>query len=342
MQAVLIKDLFQFFACLAVQFGIRIFYGIKQEGKGHNVKSRIKGRVNQVAVHGNLYRISIDQCLDTFGLVSVGQLICGIYVDFDLAAGCFFDQFSELPAAFCPGTGFCRGAGEVPSLLRPVEIASVFYIICACRRSIFLCKDFDQVFCIIISLAFQLVLIPRIHTVYRLFKGIDVHIFVFCDLDTVLVLPAVHDLIVTGTVDRTFVIDGFLSGLIDNFLLFRSQIVIDISVNAEEQAVINRIPHRAVRLYFLYAGCVDSRQRILLAFYGFLLQGGVGLGPVHVGRIGAPAFVALHQQVTSCDTDFQVFHVIDSFDFLLAVGQLAETVLGDSHTVQAVLIEDCF
>ena len=86
-----------------------------------------------------------------------------------------------------------------------------------------------------------------IYTVYRLFKGIDVHIFVFCDLDTVLVLPAVHDLIVTGTVDRTFVIDGFLSGLIDNFLLFRSQIVIDISVNAEEQAVINRIPHRAVR-----------------------------------------------------------------------------------------------
>ena len=293
-------------------------------------------------MHGNLYRISIDQCLDTLGLVSIGQLVCSVYVDFDLAAGCFFDQFSKLPAAFCPSTGFCRGAGEVPGLLRPVEIASVFYIICACRRSIFLCKDFDQVFCIIISLAFQLVLIPRIHTVYRLFKGIDVHIFVFCDLDTVLVLPAVHNLIVTGTVDGTFVIDGFLSGLIDNFLLLRGQVVIDISVNTEEQAVINCIPHRAVRLYFLYACCIDSRKRILLSFYGFLLQGRVGLGPVHVGGIGAPAFVAFHQQVASCHTDFQVFHIIDGFYFLLAVGQLTETVLSDSHAVQAVLIEDLF
>ena len=293
-------------------------------------------------MHGNLYRISIDQCLDTLGLVSVGQLVCGIYVDFDLAAGCFFNQLTELPAAFCPGTGFCRGAGEVPGLLRPVEIASVFYIIRAYGRSIFLGKGLDQIFGIVITCAFQFLLIPLIHTVYGLFEGIDVHIFVFGDLDTVLVLPAVHDLIVTGTVDRTFVIDGFLSGLIDNFLLFRSQIVIDISVDTEEQAVINCIPHRAVRLYFLYAGCIDCRERIFLALYGFLLQGGVGLRPVHVGRIGAPAFVALHQQVTSCYTDFQVFHVIDSFDFLLAVGQLAETVLGDSHAVQAVLIEDCF
>ena len=104
-----------------------------------------------------------------------------------------------------------------------------------------------------------------------------VHIFVFSDLDTVLVLPAVHNLIITGTVDGTFVVYCFLSGLIDNFLLLRGQIVIDVSVNAEEQAVINCIPHGAVRLYFLYAGCIDSRKRILLAFYGFLLQGGVGL-----------------------------------------------------------------
>ena len=293
-------------------------------------------------MHGNLYRISIDQCLDTLGLVSVGQLVCGIYVDFDLAAGCFFNQLTELPAAFCPGTGFCRGAGEVPGLLRPVEIASVFYIVGACRRCIFLCKGFDQIFGIVITCAFQFLLIPLIHAIYRLFEGIDVHIFVFCDLDTILVLPAVHNLIITGTVDGTFVIDCFLSGLIDNFLLLRGQVVIDISVNTEEQAVINCIPHRAVRLYFLYACCIDSRKRIFLAFYGFLLQGGVGLGPVHVGRIGAPAFVTLHQQVTSCHTDFQVFHIIDGFYFLLAVGQLAETVLGNSHAVQAVLIKDCF
>ena len=293
-------------------------------------------------MHRDLYRVSIDQRLNTFGLVSVGQLVCSVNINFNFAAGRFFHELTELTSALCPGTGFCRGAGEVPGLLRPVEIASVFYIVGACRRCIFLCKGFNQIFGIVIALAFQFVLIPGIYTVYRLFEGVDVHIFVFGDLDTVLVLPAVHNLIVTGTVDGTFVIDGFLSGLIDNFLLLRGQVVIDISVNTEEQAVINCIPHRAVRLYFLYACCIDSRERIFLAFYGFLLQGGVGLGPVHVGRIGAPAFVTLHQQVTSCHTDFQVFHIIDGFYFLLAVGQLAETVLGDSHAVQAVLIEDCF
>ena len=53
-------------------------------------------------------------------------------------------------------------------------------------------------------------------------------------------------------------------------------------IDAEEQAVINRIPHRAVRLYFLYACCIDSRKRIFLAFYGFLLQGRISFGPVHV------------------------------------------------------------
>ena len=106
-------------------------------------------------MHGDLYRVSIHQRLNTFGLVSVGQLVCSVYVDFDLAAGCFFDQFSKLPAAFCPGTGFCRGAGEVPGLLRPVEIASVFYIVGACRRCIFLCKGFNQIFGIVITCGFQ-------------------------------------------------------------------------------------------------------------------------------------------------------------------------------------------
>ena len=118
-------------------------------------------------MHRNLYRVSIDQCLDTFGLVSVGQLVCSVYIDFDLAASCFFDQFSELTAAFCPGTGFSGGAGEVPGLLRPVEIASVFYIVGACRRCIFLCKGFNQIFGIVITCGFQFLLIPRIYTVYR-------------------------------------------------------------------------------------------------------------------------------------------------------------------------------
>ena len=31
-----------------------------------------------------------DQCLDTFGLVAAGQLVCCIYFYFDLAASCLF------------------------------------------------------------------------------------------------------------------------------------------------------------------------------------------------------------------------------------------------------------
>ena len=129
MQAVLIKDLFQFFACLAVQFGIRIFYGIKQERKRYDVKSRVKCRVNQVAVHRNLYRISVHQCLDSLGLVSVGQLVCSVYIDFDLAAGCFFHELAELTSAFCPGTGLGGGAGKVPGLLFPSKVTVISDII---------------------------------------------------------------------------------------------------------------------------------------------------------------------------------------------------------------------
>lgn len=62
----------------------------------------------------------------------------------------------------------------------------------------------------------------------------------------------------------------------------------------------------------------------------------------HVGRISAPAFIAFHQQVASCHTDFQILDIIDRFHFLLAVRQLTETVLRDSHAVQTVLVEDLF
>ena len=41
-------------------------------------------------MHGDLNRISIDQSLDALRLVSVGQLVCRVYVDLDLSAGCFF------------------------------------------------------------------------------------------------------------------------------------------------------------------------------------------------------------------------------------------------------------
>ena len=245
-------------------------------------------------MHRDLYRVAVDQRLNTFGLVSVGQLVCSVNINFDFAAGRFFHELTELASALCPGTGLGGGAGKVPCLLRPVKVASVFYVILRCRRSIFLRKGFNQILGIFIALALQFALIPFIHTVNCLFERINIHILILCDLDTVLILPAVHDLIITGTVDRTLIIHSLLACLIDNLLLFRCQRIVNISVDAEEQAVVNCIPHRAVRLYFLYTGCVDCRKRILLSLNGLLLQRGVCLGPVHVGRVSTPAFVAFH------------------------------------------------
>ena len=100
-------------------------------------------------MHGNLYRISVHQCLNTFGLVSVCQLIGCINIDFDLTAGCLLHQFSEFSSTFCPGTGFCGGTGEVPGLLFPAKITvicdiiigifgttgAVLCIVCTVRRS---------------------------------------------------------------------------------------------------------------------------------------------------------------------------------------------------------------
>ena len=80
-------------------------------------------------MHRNLYRVSVHQCLDTFGLVSVGQLVCGIYVDFNFAAGCFFHELAELTSAFCPGTGLSGGAGKVPGLLFPSKVTVIGNIV---------------------------------------------------------------------------------------------------------------------------------------------------------------------------------------------------------------------
>ena len=80
-------------------------------------------------MHRNLYRVSVHQRLDTFGLVSVGQLVCGIYVDFNFAAGCFFHELAELTSAFCPGTGLSGGAGKVPGLLFPSKVTVIGNIV---------------------------------------------------------------------------------------------------------------------------------------------------------------------------------------------------------------------
>ena len=100
-------------------------------------------------MHGNLYRISVHQSLNTFGLVSVGQLVCCVNVDFYFTSGRLFHQFTEFSSTLCPGTGFCGGTGEVPGLFFPAKITvicdviirisgttgAVLCIICTVRRS---------------------------------------------------------------------------------------------------------------------------------------------------------------------------------------------------------------
>ena len=85
-----------------------------------------------------------------------------------------------------------------------------------------------------------------------------------------------------------------------------------------------------------------AEQVKFLAIYGSLLKSGVCLGPVHIGGICAPKLIALHQKVRTSYTQFQVLHIFHGMNRMFAVGQLTETVLGDSHAVQTVLIEDLF
>ncbi len=76
-------------------------------------------------MHGDLNRIAIHQSLDTLGLISVGQLVCCIYIDLNLAAGGLLHELAELAAALSPGTGLGGGAGEVPGLLLPAQITVI-------------------------------------------------------------------------------------------------------------------------------------------------------------------------------------------------------------------------
>ena len=55
------------------------------------------------------------------------------------------------------------------------------------------------------------------------FEGIDVHIVFLCECYTILGFPSAHDLFVTGTVDVTLILYGFLSTLVNNCLLLRCQ-----------------------------------------------------------------------------------------------------------------------
>ena len=293
-------------------------------------------------MHGNLYRITVHQRLNTLGLVAVGQLVCRIDINPDFSSGCLLNQFSELASALCPGTGFCGGAGKVPGLLFPAQVTVILHLKASVINRCIGCKGRNQLFCIFIILFFQFFLIPLVNSLNCFFEGIYIQIFIRRNGHAVFLLPAAHDLLITGTIDMTFISNCFLTCLIYHCLLFRSQTVIQLLVDAEEQAVIVCVPQRTIRLHFLDACRIDRRKRILLAFHGLLLQCRIGLRPVHIGRVCTPALVTLHQQIAACHTDLQVFHIIHGFDLTYVVGQLTETIFRDTHAVQTVFAQDVF
>ena len=127
----------------------------------------------------------------------------------------------------------------------------------------FLLKCSNQFFGIIVSLVFQFFLIPLIDSVYGILEGIDIHISILCNGYTIFILPAAHDLVVSGTVDLTFVVSSQFSALVDDFLLFRCQTVIDVAIDTEEQTIIVCIPQGTVRLYFLYTGCIAGDNTLM-------------------------------------------------------------------------------
>ena len=125
-QTIFGKQFFQFFTGCPIKFCICIIIRIIDKWKRYYIKSRVKCGIDQVGMHGNLYRVSIHQCLDSFRLISVCQLVGSINIDFDLASGSFFHQFTELTATICPGTCLRCGAGKVPGHLRPVKVTVIF------------------------------------------------------------------------------------------------------------------------------------------------------------------------------------------------------------------------
>ena len=106
----------------------------------------------------------------------------------------------------------------------------------------FLGKGCDQICRTHVALILQLFLIPLSHTRYRVFKGINIHILVFGDGYAIILLPALHDFFITGTVDVTLVINCLHTSLIDHRLLLRCQSIINLLVDAEEQTVVVCVP----------------------------------------------------------------------------------------------------
>ena len=73
-------------------------------------------------------------------------------------------------------------------------------------------------------------------------EGINIQVLVRSDGHAVLFSPAPHDLLVTGTVDLTLVAGSQRAALVNDRLLLRCQIIVNLLVDAEEQTVIVCIP----------------------------------------------------------------------------------------------------
>ena len=108
-----LQDLAQSLAASAVQSGVSLFHAVKQEGQGDHVEPLVEGGPDQVGVHGDLGG-AVHQGLDAVGLAAGSQLVSGIVLNRDGAAGLLTDDTGELLSSVHPGRGLCGGAGELP------------------------------------------------------------------------------------------------------------------------------------------------------------------------------------------------------------------------------------
>ena len=64
MYTVPLQDFLHLLTGCPVQLGIGILHRIKEEGQGHHIEARVKGRIDQVGVHRYLYRVTVHQGLN--------------------------------------------------------------------------------------------------------------------------------------------------------------------------------------------------------------------------------------------------------------------------------------
>ena len=98
-ESVAVKDFLQLISSLSVKLRICIIIGIIDERQGYHIEAWIKCRIDQIGMHGDLYRVSVHQCLDSLGLISVCQLIRCVNVNLDLSSGSLFHEFTELTSS---------------------------------------------------------------------------------------------------------------------------------------------------------------------------------------------------------------------------------------------------